>query len=135
MPFDIRPIADEDSQGNRLESITWAASDSDTLYLKPIDYSNPPENVGLCTLFIETTDTGGGTPTISVYLQFKYNDAYGPEHTVKDDDDNTSFTSGDKFEARLDTQDWWKIHKDWRIKLVRSASSALKIDYAYGVSL
>jgi hypothetical protein len=138
--FDKRPLADEDAYGNRLEYYTWLNTADDTLYLNDFNYSDPPSNVGLTSIYLNTTDTGGGTPTISVYLQFKWTrDSYGPSHAISDDDGNTSFTSGNKFEARLDTQNWWKIHENWRLELRRSAGTAginnLYISKAYGATL
>jgi len=132
MPYVKKPLAPGGDY-----TYTWSASDSNTLNLEDFEFDSPPDEVGLASFFINTTDSGGGSPTITVQFQYKLaDDVYGTLHNVLDNNDNYQFTSGGKFEARLDTQGFWKYNGGkWRIVLTRSSSSEVTIDYCVGFGL
>jgi len=109
----------------------WTAAKDDTIYSDYIEFTNPQYEVGLWTLLITTTD-GGDTPTITPTLQFFHTSGtYGSSHSLTDLLAATTFTSGGKFECRLDSQSWWLYNKGFRIALVRgTADKTLVIDNA-----
>ena len=119
----------------------WTAATADTMWSEHIIFPNPPYEVGLWTLLIKTTDSGGGTPEITPTLWFSID----PDGTYVDDTaitlneihnaNNTTFTSGGTFIARLDTLNKWCFSNGFKIRFVRDANSALVIDYAEVVAI
>lgn len=127
------PFIDKNLLTTKGTPYTWSATESDSIYLDAVIHNDPPTQLGVASVFINTTDTGGSTPTITPTVEFLIdvvNEVYGTANAF--DTGDATFTSGGKFENRLDTQNFWKLHKGWRIKLTRSATSALRIDAAWG---
>ena len=106
----------------------WTAALADTISSELISYPNPPYEVGLWTLIIGTTDSGGGTPTITPTLKFWINSTTY-EATGRTLSENTTFTSGGTFICRLDSQSYWCLNNGFKIDLTRDANSALVIDF------
>ncbi len=106
-----------------------------------IRFPNPPYEVGLWTLLIKTTDSGGGTPTITPTLYFGIdgNGTYYDDTAITLNDihgsSNTTFTSGATFVARLDTLSKWCFSNGFKIRLARNSNDALIINYAEVVGI
>ena len=125
------------SKGCFLDSVSketyyknWTAALADTISSELITYPNPPYEVGLWTLIISTTDSGGGIPTITPTLKFWLTgstyEATG--RTLTDIGGNTTFTSGGSFICRMDSAGYWCLSNGFKIDLTRDANSALVID-------
>jgi len=113
---------------------TWDATSSNILDSEHMRFDNPPFEVGLWSIFIKTTDTGGGTPNITVDLIFSIDQSgtYYDDTAIRLSDihGNDSFTSGETFCARLDTNTKWLFNNGFKIRLTRDAGSALTINHA-----
>ena len=82
---------------------------------------------------------GTGSTTISVKLQFYVKDpnVYSPVYNVVQGYTNgnsslvSSFSPANGFEARIDSQAWWKYNQDGvRLVFIRSSSTEVTITYA-----
>lgn len=113
----------------------WTAVDGTAITTADFAINNKAYEVGLMSLFIYFT--GGTSPptSVAVALEYKIDEDgtyYGTDHSVQDDDSNTSFTvtasTAGQFEARLDTQNWWKFGRAARIKLTPTGSGDMTIN-------
>lgn len=117
----------------------WTADIADTISSRHLIFPNPPYEVGLWTLLLKTTDSGGGPPGITAKLYF----AIDPNGTYYDDTGltlsdihgNASFTSGGTFVARLDTNNAWCFSNGFKITLTRDSDAALIINYGEIVAI
>ncbi len=129
-----------DSASNPTTYKLWTAALDDTIYSEHIMFSNPPYEVGLWSLLMKTTDTGGETPTITAKIEFGIdpNGTYydGTALTLSDIHGNASFTSGQTFVCRLDAIGEWLFGNGFRISLTRgTADNVLTINYAEVVAI
>ena len=120
-----------DAESKETTYKNWTTALADTISTELIQFPNPPYEVGLWTLIIGTTDSGGGTPTITPVLKFWINSTTYETtgHSLTDLGGNTSFTSGGQFICRLQNESWWAFNNGFKIDLTRSANSALVIDF------
>jgi len=120
-----------DSASKETTYKNWTAALADTISSELIQFDNPPYEVGLWTLIIGTTDSGGGTPTITPTLKYWITgstyEATG--HSLSDLGGNSTFTSGGQFICRLNLESWWAFNNGFKIDLTRDANSALVIDF------
>jgi len=107
-----------------------------TVYSNDFMFPDLPNEIGRYSLFIDIQDNGSEVlPTIKSYLQYIFDpdrDIYGELHEIYDDSGSSAITAGVKFEARLDTQDFWKFAIGFRIAITTTGGTSpkIKINYA-----
>ena len=113
---------------------SWGAGDGDTLNCDLVQYSNPPKEVGLWTLFLKIT-TASGTNVITPTIQYLIDNsaAYGNKYALRNPSNATTFTattSGVAFECRIDAMAVWMFNEGFRIVLDRATTAAVTVNVA-----
>ena len=115
------------------DDYAWAAATA-TVYSDLINYNNAPKELGFYSLFFKfTTAAGEYSINYAPFLQFTLDggSVYGDAHAITNDEGATSVDDSGGgtiyFEARLDTQSWWKLNYGFRIYITRTLSGVASL--------
>ena len=120
---------------NPLTTANYEISGATTTYFYDFKFPDLPNEVGYYSFFLFVEDAGSEIlPSVKAQLQYIFdsdNGIYGELHDILDDSGSSTVTIGTKFEARLDTQSWWKFSEGFRIAIVTSGGTSPKIKITF----